>query len=162
MEASRACKRNSANRDSSGVWVAAGGGTPEVLDSSPTDTRSKNRTGFAPPTAPTRLPPPPILDKAGATLPAHAFLGRGTRPTVRVNAVLPGTIETEMGKDYFADPTSWRRVQAIHPLGLGVRKTSPMRWNSCLRTRHVGLPGRNSSWTAAFASKTPSLKKIVH
>jgi NAD(P)-dependent dehydrogenase (short-subunit alcohol dehydrogenase family) len=40
-------------------------------------------------------------------------------PAVRVNAVLPGTIETEMSKDYFADPDFVESVRAVHPLGFG-------------------------------------------
>ena len=40
-------------------------------------------------------------------------------PAVRVNAVLPGTVETEMSKEYFADPEYVASVQAVHPLGFG-------------------------------------------
>ena len=40
-------------------------------------------------------------------------------PGVRVNAILPGTIETEMSKGYFADPDFVVSVQAVHPLGFG-------------------------------------------
>jgi len=40
-------------------------------------------------------------------------------PAVRVNAVLPGTIETEMNKSHFAEPEFVQAMQAIHPLGLG-------------------------------------------
>jgi NAD(P)-dependent dehydrogenase (short-subunit alcohol dehydrogenase family) len=40
-------------------------------------------------------------------------------PTIRVNAVLPGTIETEMNKEHFADPDFVTSIQAIHPLGFG-------------------------------------------
>ena len=58
-----------------------------------------------------------------------------------MNAVLPGTIETEMSKDYFADPDFVASVQAAIPWGLGVRRTWPTRWNSCFPTGRVGLPG---------------------
>lgn len=40
-------------------------------------------------------------------------------PTVRVNAVLPGDVETEMSKDYFANPEFVASMKAMHPLGLG-------------------------------------------
>jgi NAD(P)-dependent dehydrogenase (short-subunit alcohol dehydrogenase family) len=40
-------------------------------------------------------------------------------PAVRVNAVLPGIIETEMNKDHFADPEFAASMRATHPLGLG-------------------------------------------
>ncbi len=40
-------------------------------------------------------------------------------PTVRVNAVLPADIETEMSKEYFANPEFVASMKAIHPLGLG-------------------------------------------
>jgi NAD(P)-dependent dehydrogenase (short-subunit alcohol dehydrogenase family) len=40
-------------------------------------------------------------------------------PTVRVNAVLPGTIETEMNKEHFANPDFVASMKAIHPLGFG-------------------------------------------
>jgi NAD(P)-dependent dehydrogenase (short-subunit alcohol dehydrogenase family) len=40
-------------------------------------------------------------------------------PAVRVNAVLPGTIETEMNKSHFGEPEFVQAMQAIHPLGLG-------------------------------------------
>jgi NAD(P)-dependent dehydrogenase (short-subunit alcohol dehydrogenase family) len=40
-------------------------------------------------------------------------------PAVRVNAVLPGTIETEMNKEHFADPAFAVSMRAIHPLGFG-------------------------------------------
>jgi len=40
-------------------------------------------------------------------------------PAVRVNAVLPGTIETEMNKEHFADPDFVTSMRAVHPLGLG-------------------------------------------
>ena len=40
-------------------------------------------------------------------------------PAVRVNAVLPGTIETEMNKSHFAEAEFVQAMQAIHPLGLG-------------------------------------------
>jgi NAD(P)-dependent dehydrogenase (short-subunit alcohol dehydrogenase family) len=40
-------------------------------------------------------------------------------PAVRVNAVLPGTIETEMNRDHFANADFAASVQAIHPLGFG-------------------------------------------
>jgi NAD(P)-dependent dehydrogenase (short-subunit alcohol dehydrogenase family) len=40
-------------------------------------------------------------------------------PAVRVNAVLPGIIETEMNKDHFANPEFAASMRATHPLGLG-------------------------------------------
>ncbi|HEY3932945.1 MAG TPA: SDR family oxidoreductase [Verrucomicrobiae bacterium] len=40
-------------------------------------------------------------------------------PAVRVNAVLPGTIETEMNKEHFANPDFVASMRAIHPLGFG-------------------------------------------
>lgn len=40
-------------------------------------------------------------------------------PTVRVNAVLPGTVETEMNQEHFANPDFAASMQAVHPLGLG-------------------------------------------
>ncbi|MGD1089323.1 MAG: SDR family oxidoreductase [Verrucomicrobiota bacterium] len=40
-------------------------------------------------------------------------------PAVRVNAVLPGTIETEMNKEHFANPDFAASMRAIHPLGFG-------------------------------------------
>jgi NAD(P)-dependent dehydrogenase (short-subunit alcohol dehydrogenase family) len=40
-------------------------------------------------------------------------------PAVRVNAVLPGIVETEMTKQYFAKPDFMAAVQATYPLGLG-------------------------------------------
>lgn len=40
-------------------------------------------------------------------------------PVVRVNAVLPGTIETELNREHFADTDFVASMKAIHPLGLG-------------------------------------------
>jgi NAD(P)-dependent dehydrogenase (short-subunit alcohol dehydrogenase family) len=40
-------------------------------------------------------------------------------PAVRVNAVLPGTIETEMNKEHFANPDFVASMRAIHPVGFG-------------------------------------------
>jgi len=40
-------------------------------------------------------------------------------PLVRVNAVLPGTIETELNQEHFADPNFVASMKAIHPLGFG-------------------------------------------
>jgi NAD(P)-dependent dehydrogenase (short-subunit alcohol dehydrogenase family) len=40
-------------------------------------------------------------------------------PAVRVNAVLPGIIGTEMNREHFADPDFVAFVQATHPLGFG-------------------------------------------
>ena len=40
-------------------------------------------------------------------------------PAVRVNAVLPGTIETEMNKEHFANADFAASMRAIHPLGFG-------------------------------------------
>jgi NAD(P)-dependent dehydrogenase (short-subunit alcohol dehydrogenase family) len=40
-------------------------------------------------------------------------------PSVRVNAVLPGIIGTEMNKEHFADPEFVAFVRATHPLGFG-------------------------------------------
>jgi NAD(P)-dependent dehydrogenase (short-subunit alcohol dehydrogenase family) len=40
-------------------------------------------------------------------------------PAVRVNAVLPGIVETELTKQYFARPDFMASVQANYPLGLG-------------------------------------------
>jgi NAD(P)-dependent dehydrogenase (short-subunit alcohol dehydrogenase family) len=40
-------------------------------------------------------------------------------PAVRVNAVLPGIIETEMNKDHFANPEFVAFVRATQPLGFG-------------------------------------------
>ncbi|MGO9008548.1 MAG: SDR family NAD(P)-dependent oxidoreductase [Bryobacteraceae bacterium] len=40
-------------------------------------------------------------------------------PTTRVNAILPGTIETEMNKAHFAEPHFVASLRAVHPLGLG-------------------------------------------
>ena len=40
-------------------------------------------------------------------------------PVVRVNAVLPGIIGTEMNTDHFANPEFVASVKATHPLGLG-------------------------------------------
>ena len=40
-------------------------------------------------------------------------------PAVRVNAVLPGTVETEMNRDHFANADFAASMQAIHPLGFG-------------------------------------------
>jgi NAD(P)-dependent dehydrogenase (short-subunit alcohol dehydrogenase family) len=40
-------------------------------------------------------------------------------PAVRVNAVLPGIVETEMNKDHFANPEFVRFVQDTQPLGFG-------------------------------------------
>jgi len=40
-------------------------------------------------------------------------------PTVRVNAVLPGTVGTGMNKELFADPDFVASTVATHPLGLG-------------------------------------------
>ncbi len=40
-------------------------------------------------------------------------------PATRVNAVLPGIVETEMNKDHFANPEFVRFVQDTQPLGFG-------------------------------------------
>jgi NAD(P)-dependent dehydrogenase (short-subunit alcohol dehydrogenase family) len=40
-------------------------------------------------------------------------------PAVRINAVLPGIIETEMNKEHFANPDFIASMRATHPLGLG-------------------------------------------
>jgi NAD(P)-dependent dehydrogenase (short-subunit alcohol dehydrogenase family) len=40
-------------------------------------------------------------------------------PAVRVNAVLPGIVGTEMNREHFANPDFVAAVQASHPLGLG-------------------------------------------
>jgi len=40
-------------------------------------------------------------------------------PAVRVNAVLPGTIETEMNREHFANADFVASVQSLHPLGVG-------------------------------------------
>ncbi|MEK7781695.1 MAG: SDR family oxidoreductase [Verrucomicrobiota bacterium] len=40
-------------------------------------------------------------------------------PTVRVNAVLPGTVGTGMNTELFADPNFVASTEATHPLGLG-------------------------------------------
>jgi NAD(P)-dependent dehydrogenase (short-subunit alcohol dehydrogenase family) len=40
-------------------------------------------------------------------------------PAVRVNAVLPGTIETEMNREHFTNPEFVASVQSLHPLGAG-------------------------------------------
>jgi NAD(P)-dependent dehydrogenase (short-subunit alcohol dehydrogenase family) len=40
-------------------------------------------------------------------------------PAVRVNAVLPGIVETEMNKDHFANPDFVAFVRATQPLGFG-------------------------------------------
>jgi NAD(P)-dependent dehydrogenase (short-subunit alcohol dehydrogenase family) len=40
-------------------------------------------------------------------------------PAVRVNAVLPGIIGTEMNREHFANPDFVASLQATHPLGLG-------------------------------------------
>jgi NAD(P)-dependent dehydrogenase (short-subunit alcohol dehydrogenase family) len=40
-------------------------------------------------------------------------------PNIRVNAVLPGTIETEMNRHHFANPDFVASVQSLHPLGAG-------------------------------------------
>jgi len=40
-------------------------------------------------------------------------------PAVRVNAVLPGTIETEMNRDHFANTDFVASIKSLHPLGLG-------------------------------------------
>ena len=40
-------------------------------------------------------------------------------PAVRVNAVLPGTIETEMNREHFANADFLASVQSLHPLGVG-------------------------------------------
>jgi len=40
-------------------------------------------------------------------------------PAVRVNAVLPGIVGTEMNRENFANPEFVAHVQATHPLGLG-------------------------------------------
>jgi NAD(P)-dependent dehydrogenase (short-subunit alcohol dehydrogenase family) len=40
-------------------------------------------------------------------------------PTVRVNAVLPGTVGTGMNTELFADPNFVASTEASHPLGLG-------------------------------------------
>jgi NAD(P)-dependent dehydrogenase (short-subunit alcohol dehydrogenase family) len=40
-------------------------------------------------------------------------------PAVRVNAVLPGFIGTEMNKEYFANPEFVEAIRKSHPLGLG-------------------------------------------
>ena len=40
-------------------------------------------------------------------------------PAVRVNAVLPGIIETEMNEDHFANSEFAASMRATHPLGLG-------------------------------------------
>jgi len=40
-------------------------------------------------------------------------------PSVRVNAVLPGIVGTEMNREHFANPDFVASLQATHPLGLG-------------------------------------------
>ena len=40
-------------------------------------------------------------------------------PAVRVNAVLPGTIETEMNREHFANADFVASVLSLHPLGVG-------------------------------------------
>jgi NAD(P)-dependent dehydrogenase (short-subunit alcohol dehydrogenase family) len=40
-------------------------------------------------------------------------------PAVRVNAILPGIVGTEMSQEYFANPEFVAFVEATHPLGLG-------------------------------------------
>ena len=40
-------------------------------------------------------------------------------PAVRVNAVLPGTIETEMNQVHFANADFLASVKSLHPLGVG-------------------------------------------
>jgi NAD(P)-dependent dehydrogenase (short-subunit alcohol dehydrogenase family) len=40
-------------------------------------------------------------------------------PTVRVNAVLPGIVGTEMNTEHFANPEFVKSVMDTHPLGLG-------------------------------------------
>ena len=40
-------------------------------------------------------------------------------PMIRVNAVLPGIIETEMNKEHFEDSDFVASLRATHPLGLG-------------------------------------------
>jgi NAD(P)-dependent dehydrogenase (short-subunit alcohol dehydrogenase family) len=40
-------------------------------------------------------------------------------PTVRVNAVLPGIVGTEMNTDHFKNTDFVASVKATHPLGLG-------------------------------------------
>ena len=40
-------------------------------------------------------------------------------PAVRVNAVLPSIIETEMNQEHFANPDFAASMRATHPLGFG-------------------------------------------
>lgn len=79
-------------------------------------------------------------------------------PAVRVNAVLPGTIETEMNHEHFANADFARSMQAIHPLGLG-RTTWLMPLNFCLRIMRAGLRDRKLSWTAVAGHGRPPHSK---
>ena len=78
-------------------------------------------------------------------------------PTVRVNAVLPGTIETEMSKDYFADPDFVASVRAVHPLGLGRAEDVADAVEFLSSDRARWITGQELVVDGGrFASKTPS------
>jgi NAD(P)-dependent dehydrogenase (short-subunit alcohol dehydrogenase family) len=82
-------------------------------------------------------------------------------PGVRVNAVLPGTIETEMSRDYFADPDFVASIQAIHPLGLGRAEDVADAVEFLSSDRARWITGQELVVDGGrFASKTPSLKGI--
>jgi len=78
-------------------------------------------------------------------------------PNVRVNAVLPGTIETEMSKDYFADPDFVASVRAVHPLGLGRAEDVADAVEFLSSDRARWITGQELVVDGGrFASKTPS------
>jgi len=78
-------------------------------------------------------------------------------PTVRVNAVLPGTIETEMSQDYFADPDFVASVRAVHPLGLGRAEDVADAVEFLSSDRARWITGQELVVDGGrFASKTPS------
>ena len=78
-------------------------------------------------------------------------------PGTRVNAVLPGTIETEMSKDYFADPDFVASVQAIHPLGFGRAEDVADAVEFLSSDRARWITGQELIVDGGrFASKTPS------
>jgi NAD(P)-dependent dehydrogenase (short-subunit alcohol dehydrogenase family) len=79
-------------------------------------------------------------------------------PDVRVNAVLPGTVETEMSKDYFTDPDFVTSVRSIHPLGFGQAKDVADAVEFLSSDRARWITGEELVVDGGrFASKTPSL-----
>ena len=87
-------------------------------------------------------------------------------PAVRVNAVLPGIIGTEMNTEHFADAGFVEWVRATHPLGLGRPEDVADAVEDCHPTGRAGLRGRKLLWMAAgpfFANSCsqPSSAELV-